>query len=255
MVRSSAWACSHGEAVAQAPFDEVASLAAIGELLRCRREGQEDVGDGGVLHRFGEDTDDGVGALIEFDGAAQDSRIAGEAALPEAIVEHGDGVTTGAALAVAEQVSKNGLNAQEIEEVCGRRFNMDVGRVAGAGETHIRSAAYGELFEGAAAQGPILVIGESHTLVGTAILPFGDGDHAIHRRDSEGTQNDRIHAAEDRSVGSDADGDAENRSDREAGRLDQLTSGVAQVGPEALQRKCRVGCGDSLARSGGIPEA
>ncbi len=42
-----------GDALAQASFDEVVTVAAVGDLLRGGREGKKDVGFRGILHGFG----------------------------------------------------------------------------------------------------------------------------------------------------------------------------------------------------------
>ena len=43
---------------------------------------------GGVLHGLWHDADDRVGSLVEFDGAAQDSRVAGKTLLPQSVTQY-----------------------------------------------------------------------------------------------------------------------------------------------------------------------
>ncbi len=104
--------------------------------------------------------------MIELDFAAEDGGVAGEAALPETVVEDGDCVAAGMAVFLGIEAAEDGLNAQEAEEVRGGAIDVDVGGgIACAREAHVVAVANGEFFEGTVLAEPVCVVGEGDAVV------------------------------------------------------------------------------------------
>jgi hypothetical protein len=109
--------------------------------------------------------------------------------------------------------------------------------LARSGQTHGSVGADGQVGKGAALLFPVLVISQSNLLiiVAAAAVFFCHDDYAAQVWHRERTQHHGIHHAEYRCVHANSDGQREHRGQREAGRLRQLTNGVAQIAPQNLE--------------------
>ena len=67
-------------------------------LPQRRREGQEDISIGGVLHGPGQDADYRIGPSVEFYLATCHVRVGAEVLLPEGVSEDGDVIFSGLGL-------------------------------------------------------------------------------------------------------------------------------------------------------------
>ena len=91
-------------------------------------DGNEDAGlvaaDGGV-EVFRSDAEDGERMAVDEHGLADDVARSGEAGLPVAVAEDGDGICIfGCVVLLREQAAKRGLQAEKLKVVAGDNFGV-----------------------------------------------------------------------------------------------------------------------------------
>src|ERR1051325_11508152 len=88
----------------------------------------------GELKVSGQHADDGVDVAAEGDRLIEDAWVCAEAALPQAVAEHGDAVFAQRLLFGQEPAPQHGLDAQQREEAGGDDGNLNAFRLARAGQ-------------------------------------------------------------------------------------------------------------------------
>src|SRR5207248_1993429 len=95
--------------------------------LRVHHSGHEDVGDPrrvGSVETVFRDAYDFIGGVAEAEPAADDVRVAREAAAPGAPGDHGDGVRSGSHIVAGrEKTAQRGLESEGVEHPAGDELN------------------------------------------------------------------------------------------------------------------------------------
>ena len=200
------------------------------ELIQRKRAG-----------RFGENADDGPRLPIQGDGLSKDRRLAVEVPLPEAMADEDDRLAAGPIFGGRKIPSDERLDAQRWQERHGRVEADHLFRVAAPGQRERIERGQRQVAEHLL---PLLHLEKARIGKADAVevlLQVGraQSDQAVRLRIRQRPEEHRIHHAEQRHVGADAEREAEDGNEREARRLDQLTDGVAQPGMHGdLRRYC-----------------
>ncbi len=178
------------------------------------------------------DADDGEGAAVERQRAAEDGRIAGESPLPEVVAEDDDRVRVWRAVFVRqERAAENRVDTERVEEVAADDLAEDAVRVAAGAQVHRRQREGDEVLDARGAALPVVDevgIGEAQV----AARPRRDVQrdqpaavrHAVHL-----PLHRALHPAEHRHVGADAEAERQHRHRGECRLADHQPPAVAQV--------------------------
>ena len=177
-------------------------------------------------------TDNREGAAVERDRAADDRGIRGKRAAPETVGDHGDGVAIGDAFFVgAKGPAELRPDAEELEEVRGHELAEDANRLVAGAQVHRHETERhhrGHAVERRRAQ--VLEVRIRHAQVVARGAGAVDHEDAILARDAcQRRKQQRLHPAEDRGVGADAEPEDEDGDHRERGPADEHPPGEFQI--------------------------
>jgi len=216
-----------------APFEHAGAVG----LEVVERAGGDEAGDVEVGREAGErfrgDTDNGKGARVDADGAADDAWIGAKALRPARVRDHDDG---GGAdrLAVGgqEHAAVQGLDAEG-----GKRIGRDdfepgaLGRIGARREVRGHGRVGDERFETAEALAVVLKIGKRDTVRGVPGLTALEHEHEpVGLRHGHALKQKGAGDAEEGRVDGDAEGEGQHDHERVAGGSLALAEGVAEIG-------------------------
>ncbi len=197
----------------------------LGRLRRQRSAAEEQT------HVRRHHADDGDAAAVELNGAADDGRIAGEAALPETVAQDRDRVVSLRTFIVGERAPDQRRDAERREEV-GRDVHADdFFRRARSGQVDAVVVERRDPLECRRALAPADEV-RRREHVGAARPPrvgFPHHDQASGIAERQRLEQHRVDDREDRRVRADAQRERQHRDRREARRAQAQTDGVADV--------------------------
>ena len=162
----------------------------------------------------GQNTDDGVIAVVDTDRFPRNQGVGAEFADKERVADQCDAI----ALGFREDASDFGLRAEQFEDGRRREGSGEALDLVLGCKRAIESAVDGGLFEHVL-RGVFAIDrgGQAQPLDAQLREVVPDHDQAHGVRIGEGTEQDGVHHAEDRAVGADAEGQRQNGGDRKAG--------------------------------------
>ena len=184
---------------------------------------------------LGQDADDGVRRAVERERLAEHRRIAVEALLPHRMADQHDVLAAGRIFVRREIAADHRLQAQRRQQ---RRRGLEANelfRIAAAGQRERVADRQREIAEHLL---PLLHfeearIGEADAREVLRLVRRAQSDQPVRLAIRQRTQEDRVDDAEERDVRADAEREAEDGDQREAGRLEQLTDRVTDLGHAA----------------------
>ena len=171
--------------------------------------------------------------------ASDDGRIAGERALPVVVRENDDRVRAGRDVVLgAKQPADLRSKAEQreviaVHQLAGERLDVIAGVERGDGE--LRDRDLGErACRGAAEVDVVRVRERREREIALSLIDLGD---LLGMRDRRASEQDRVHEAEHRRVGADAERQRKQRDEGEAGTLSRAADGKADVAGECVRRR------------------
>jgi hypothetical protein len=185
---------------------------ADGEVDVLRDEGAELEIEGG-----GDDTDNGVIAVVEGDGTADDVGIGGKLASPESAAEHGDGRAADFVFAGREKAAEDRLDAEELKEIGSDEIAAYAFCVSIAGHDPSHVAKDGDAGEAAVVALPVAEVRVRDGAGLEVGLGGVDGEEVIGAGRVDGVKQDGVDDGEERRVDADAEGQSDDDDGGEAG--------------------------------------
>jgi hypothetical protein len=204
------------------------------ERLRLRDPRQPHLGLGKLEREAegrGQDADHGDVLAVQAEGASDDGRIAAEAAMPEAIGDHGGIRAARGHLGGIERASERWRHSQQAEEIAGDARARDLLGLGLAAEARADRVVDGDAREALRLVPDGFVFGEGHG-DGAGLRVRGDlrnRDQAVRVAEGQRPQEDRIHHAEDRGRRPDAESQGEDGDGAESWVLNDPPQPVADV--------------------------
>ena len=176
-----------------------------------------------------EDSDDFVRLAVELQSGAHHAWISAQFADPELIVEYEGRGGARPVVVSAEQAAQHGVRANQTKEA--------VSDHAGARQQRLGTAIQGEMggveashvFEAAVFAAPMLVVDPGDADALGLRVGFAQPHQPFRGGVWQGTQQDRVHHAEDGGVRADAQSQGQNHDQRKTGRPADAAQAVAEV--------------------------
>ena len=176
--------------------------------------------------------------IVHLEDAADDRRVAAEAALPVLVAQHQDGRCARLLVRVLERTPERRPHAEHVEEVRGDDARGDALGLRAAEQDEPHVVEFHESLEALRARAVVenLLIREAGVLdVGQRpLLPQHDEAVAVLIR--QRAEQDAVDDAEDRRVGADPERHRQHDHDREARVAAEIAQPVAQVLGERLEQ-------------------
>ena len=184
---------------------------------------------------LGQDADDDVRRAIERQCLTEHRRIAIETLLPHRMADQDDVLAAGRIFGWREIATDRRLQAQCRQQ---RRRGLEANelfRIAAAGQRERVAYRQREIAEHLLLllHGEVARIGEADARQVLRLVRRAQSDEPVRFAIRQRTQKDRVDDAEERDVRADAEREAEDGDQREAGRLEQLTDRVTDLGHAA----------------------
>ncbi len=224
------------QAVVEALDEEVVPLELLLVDDGCPELGPEE--ELGAIEAGGRDSDDGEGVLVQVDDGADDARIGVEARAPKVIAEHDVGRGVGPVLIVlVKDAAQRGLHAEQVEVVARDLVEHVLLRGSACAQARKADAIGGHACEGGIARFEVEVI-----RVGLAVISLHRFCTTWHEPvrigDVERAQQDGVEHAEDDDVSRDAEGQCDDRRERESRRAADAANDVACIARQRFQMQC-----------------
>ena len=178
------------------------------EVMRARHHVRDDLGVGGIGHRWLEDADHRGGARAKADDPADDGRIAVQCSRPEPVREDRRPRGFRAIVLRVQEAAEHGAKPHHVEErpADDARFD-DPGLAAEAEHREINGREVSEGADGGDARFQVADLGhrERHVLGAKAGRALADVDQAIFVAIDQGAQEHAADDTEDRGIGADAE--------------------------------------------------
>ena len=165
---------------------------------------------------------------VEGDGTADDAGVGPERAPPEAVRDHGDGVRA-RVLFRHEPTAQHGTNPEHVEIVRAHRLREQALALAALGQRHRRGGPGREAGERVHATEVEVVRIRRRPVQRAAEVAREDGHDLGRPRHRHRAQEQRVHEAEDRGVGADAESERHHGDRGEARMLHEKAHGLAEV--------------------------
>ena len=172
---------------------------------------------------------DGEGRAVERQRLAHDVRVAAEASLPESVAEHDDrhGLVV---FFRQERTAHRGLSAEDREIVAAHHLHGNLLGLGAGAPVHLGEGEARHLREHLVLVAQILVVEvRERQIAGIALVGHEDRGQPIRFVHGNRLEQRRVHEAEDRGVGADAERQREHGDGREARALGQHAQAVAQI--------------------------
>ena len=189
------------------------------------------------LKSAGNDADNRVGLAVELNVAADDARIAVEARPPEPFA-HDNGVGATIVVFLRERPADDRLHPEHVEKARHDPLPRDrLGRAVFAVHDHAADTRdeASNLVERAIAFHPVEQVERRHPAPRGSLLLFPQHDQPIGRRKRQRPQQRRVHQREDGAVGSNPEGQRDDRHGGKARRAPELSQSKLHVIPELVE--------------------
>src|SRR5262245_33210816 len=188
------------------------------------RRGRQD-----VLERARHYADDGIARVIERDLAADDRGVATEAPSPQPVAEDRHPRAIGTVVGSIEALSDRRRRAQHTEVARAHALTIESLGLGPAGQRRLPGSHHRERFEGTTPLPQLAVCAEGYFLPRAAGAVVPNRREPVGMRKWERLEQNRIHRAEDRRAGADAQTERQRGDQREAGILQQHSQSKSQV--------------------------
>ena len=183
------------------------------------------------LERGGHHAYDGIGFLIELDGAADHGAIAAEAPAPQVLAQDSDAVPAPFLSARRKQRAEQRLNSQDGPQACREAPALDLFRAVRFGKAENHPVISAHVHKSVVFSPQRVVIGQRGTALRHAV---GDKagpntDQALGTRIWQRPQQDGVHDAEQAGIDSHAERDGQGRDSCEAEIVPQAAPGITEI--------------------------
>src|SRR5579859_3642558 len=190
-------------------------------------------------------TDDGERMFVDFDGRAQDMRVAAELVTPERIAQHNIGRRVRAAFIVeVEEPSQLRAEAEHAKVVPGNLVKPALSRNPLDAKSCVVELVCGHVAEGVVAAAKIEIVRVRLTIV--AMLLVHHAEKPVGIRDVDGVEYERIQHPKNNDVSADAEGEGQYGRERKCRTPEGAANRVADIACYAIQYQCCVSTGYSL---------
>ena len=220
--------------------DGVGVVAAIGELVFCRKKRDPEFGVCGETEQGlrGHNPDDAVGLAVERDGSADGVRIGGEIFTPEFVAKD-DGAIAGLHVGRGEGAAVERTDSEQREEIFGhlRGFESLGLGVSGSGELFRRILRNGDRGNRSGGVAEIGDVRERQAEIGKIeeCAASGNVDEFVGMREWERAKENGIDDGEDGGVGADAESESEDSDGGESRGFSEEAQGETRVVEERFE--------------------
>ena len=180
------------------------------------------------------DADDRDGGVVEDQRASNHRRVRAESGLPQGVAQHNHVVCAAGPVAVAKVSPDQWLDPQEREGVWGDAVSLEPCGAVDTSQVGDQITVGRDGLERTRRVAPLDPVGrldvETHRV--GAQVPAQREDDAVRVAIGQRSHQQRVHGAEDRRVGTDAEGERQHGDRREARILAQDPQAVTQILPE-----------------------
>ncbi len=170
-----------------------------------------------------------VGNVVQNDRLTHSVAVAAEFPLREAVGQHGDGGRAGLVVGVAVKASGGWFGAEQAKQAGRGHQGADDFRSVAASKVVGAGAHRGHRFERAVLGAPVLEIGPSHRHMVGAAHGIVEQHEPVGIGIGQRFQQHAAHHGKNRCVGADAQGQGDDRHQREAGVIKKAPQTEAQV--------------------------